>query len=126
MSSQGYGHAFVDATRSRRGRARLRARERKLAHRGPRGECALWKRRGMAGVQFYKYSAYGNTFVVLDELHGSTLSDAQKSAFAPIATDEHGGVGADNLLVIQPYGIALMADIQQTRGYWTGGAPTLE
>lgn len=80
----------------------------------------------MAGVQFYKYSAYGNTFVVLDELESSSLDDLQKSAFAPIATDEFGGVGADNLLVVQRFSAALITEIQQCRDYWPASGPKIE
>jgi diaminopimelate epimerase len=73
----------------------------------------------MPGVQFYKYSAYGNTFVVLDEVDGAELPDEEKSRFAPIATDQHGGIGADNLLVVQRYSPALLDSIQAVRGYWS-------
>ena len=73
----------------------------------------------MAGVQFYKYSAYGNTFVIIDEVKARSLDDLQKSSLAPVATDEHGGIGADNLLVVQRFSPELMREIQASRGYWS-------
>lgn len=79
----------------------------------------------MAGVQFHKYSAYGNTFVVLDELDGAHLSEPEKSRFAPIAIDEHAGVGADNLLVVQRFDPEVLREIQHTRSYWDKDMPDL-
>lgn len=80
----------------------------------------------MTGVQFYKYSAYGNTFVVIDELSCAALTERQKSAFAAVATDPHGGVGADNLLVIQPFTREVLDEIQEARAYWPSTALDLQ
>lgn len=85
-------------------------------------------RRGgwVPGIPFFKYSAYGNTFVVLDELSGATFSDLQKSSFAAIATDPHGGVGADNLLVVQRCSDEVLHAVQSARNYWPRGVPAFE
>lgn len=69
-------------------------------------------------IHFYKYSVCGNNLVLVDELHGRQLSESEKSAFARLATDEHFGIGCDNLLFIQPYSDDLIRSIGEYREYW--------
>ncbi|MDY0038876.1 MAG: hypothetical protein RBS57_01075 [Desulforhabdus sp.] len=71
-----------------------------------------------SAVHFYKYSVYGNILVLVDELQGRRLSEPEKSAFARLATDEHFGIGCDNLLFIQPYSDDLIRSIAEYRHYW--------
>jgi diaminopimelate epimerase len=66
------------------------------------------------GIPFFKYSAYGNTFVVLDELSDASFEDLQKSSFA------------SNLLVVQHCSDEVLSAIQLARAYWQHGLPSFD
>jgi diaminopimelate epimerase len=72
----------------------------------------------MKNVDFRKYSVNGNTFVFLDETDGPILTEAEKSRFASPATDINFGIGADNLITIQPCTSELLETINKARNYW--------
>lgn len=72
----------------------------------------------MEQVHFVKYNAYGNSFVIVDEINGRSLSEQDKSRFAKPATDICFGVGADNFIVIQRCCPGVLAEINANRGYW--------
>ena len=54
----------------------------------------------MRRIPIYKYTSYGNNFVIVDETQGTILTESEKSRFAYPATNANFGVGADNFLVI--------------------------
>lgn len=64
-----------------------------------------------APLQFYKYSVCGNHFVLVDETQGCCLAEADKSAFACRAGDEHFGIGCDSILFLQNYSPELLQSI---------------
>lgn len=72
----------------------------------------------MKTIPFVKYSVYGNTFILVDEIEGPVLSETEKSVFARNATDLYFGVGADNLIVLQRFGPAVLSEIERDRAYW--------
>ena len=72
----------------------------------------------MSLIRFSKYSAYGNILVFVDEVSGRQLKESEKSAFAHAATDEHFGIGADDIIILQKYSPELMEAINTTRRYW--------
>ena len=69
-------------------------------------------------LPFVKYSCYGNSFVILDEIPGKLLSEEELSDFAYQATDVNFGVGADNLLVIQRCTDDSLQAIKSSHRYW--------
>jgi diaminopimelate epimerase len=72
-------------------------------------------------VHFYKYSVYGNDFILLDETEKAELTELEKSRFAGIATDRHFGIGADNLIVLQTCSPQSIETINSARAYWKEG-----
>lgn len=64
-----------------------------------------------APLRFYKYSVCGNHFVLVDETQGGHLAEADKSAFACRAGDEHFGIGCDSILFLQNYSPELLESI---------------
>lgn len=56
--------------------------------------------------------------IFVDEVSGRQLKESEKSAFARAAIDEHVGIGADNLIILQKYSPELIEDININRGYW--------
>jgi len=51
---------------------------------------------------FYKSTLFGNKFVIISEIENKILFDEIKiKKLAKEATDEHYGIGADNLIIIQ-------------------------
>ena len=69
-------------------------------------------------VNFQKFTAYGNNFVIVDEIHGTQLREDEKSRFACQATNVNFGVGADAVLFLQPCRNDVLAEINDLRGYW--------
>ena len=69
-------------------------------------------------IPFTKYTAYGNNFVIIDEVTESTLSEIEKSGFAYQATNICFGIGCDNLLVVQRCTQQTLAAINAARNYW--------
>jgi diaminopimelate epimerase len=72
----------------------------------------------MSLIHFCKYSVCGNILIFVDEVSGRQLKESEKSAFARAAIDEHVGIGADNLIILQKYSTELIEDIKSNRGYW--------
>lgn len=69
-------------------------------------------------VRFSKYSVYGNILIFIDEVSKRQLSEPEKSAFARAAINEHLGIGADNLIMLQTYSPELMKEIGDNHKYW--------
>ena len=72
----------------------------------------------MQPLRFYKYSLNGNTFVFVDETQGPQLSENQKSEFAYRAANSYFGIGADNLILLQPSTQSILDKINSIRNYW--------
>jgi diaminopimelate epimerase len=72
----------------------------------------------MDTIPFTKHSSFGNSFVIVDEIHGSLLSEEEKQSFAYQATNECFGVGSDNFLVIQPCIPEVLEGINHSHHYW--------
>ena len=72
----------------------------------------------MKSVRFRKYSLNGNTFVFVDETDSQALTEAEKSQFAYRATNSYFGIGADNLIILQPCSPKVLAEINTARRYW--------
>jgi len=72
----------------------------------------------MRSIPFWKYTSFGNNFVVLDETEEQSLSEEEKARFAYQATSMCFGVGSDNLLVIQRCTEAVLTAINGERRYW--------
>lgn len=70
-----------------------------------------------APLQFYKYSVCGNHFVLVDETRGGRLAEADKSAFARLAGDEHFGIGCDSILYLQTYSDDVLQSIGPARQF---------
>jgi diaminopimelate epimerase len=76
-------------------------------------------------IPFYKYTHCGNSFVIVDELFQSYLTEAEKLLFAKQARDVNFGIGSDNLLVLQPGNIDVFREINHFFSYWDQ-LPTLQ
>jgi diaminopimelate epimerase len=74
----------------------------------------------MSIIHFSKYSAYGNILIFVDEVSGTQLKEQEKSAFATAATDEHFGIGADDVIILQKYSPELIKAIGDCKRYWKG------
>ncbi len=72
----------------------------------------------MTSIPFFKLSAFGNNFVVLDETRQQVLTEAQKRRFAHHATDVNFGIGCDNFLVVQPCCDTVLEEIHAENRYW--------
>lgn len=72
----------------------------------------------MKQVPFTKFTVNGNNFVLLDESKAQLLTESQKAEFAFFATDMNFGIGADNLLIIQPASWKTLREINDYRNYW--------
>lgn len=70
-------------------------------------------------IPFFKYTAYGNNFVIVDETASQVLAESEKSRFADQATNMNYGIGSDNFLVIQPYRTGILEEINTVRNYWS-------
>ena len=64
------------------------------------------------GVAFSKYSSFGNHFVLVDEIGQPALSERRKRAFARRAADACAGIGADNVIFLQPFDDKSLAGIR--------------
>ena len=69
-------------------------------------------------VRFSKYSVYGNILIFIDEVSQRQIGESEKSDFACAAINEHLGIGADNLIMLQTYSSALMNEIGEKNKYW--------
>lgn len=81
----------------------------------------------MQEIPFCKLTSFGNNFVIIDEIDGPLLTEAEKQRFADIATSVNFGIGCDNFLVVQRCSRAVLEEINAANGYWreipdTGGA----
>ena len=72
----------------------------------------------MKNVPFFKSTAYGNNFVIVDETHMPILTEPEKSGFAYQATNVNYGVGSDNFLIIQSCTSDILRNINKARLYW--------
>lgn len=72
----------------------------------------------MINIPFYKYTHCGNSFIIVDELSQTHLPEIEKPLFAKQASDVSFGIGADGLLIIQPFNNKTLNTINQTFGYW--------
>lgn len=72
----------------------------------------------MKRIPFIKCTAYGNNFVVLDEIQAQLLSEPEKLHFAYQATNMYFGIGSDSFLVIQPYKPKILREINNIHHYW--------
>jgi diaminopimelate epimerase len=69
-------------------------------------------------VRFSKYSVYGNILIFIDEVSERQLGESDKSDFARAAINEHLGIGADNLIMVQTYSPELIREIGEQNKYW--------
>lgn len=69
-------------------------------------------------IRFSKYSVYGNMLIFVDEVSERQLGESGKSDFARASINEHLGIGADNLIVLQTYSPALINEIGEKNKYW--------
>jgi diaminopimelate epimerase len=74
-------------------------------------------------IPIFKYTSYGNNFVIIDEISQQYLSEAEKSRFAYYATNINFGVGCDNFLVIQSCTLENLEIINKSRHYWQNLPP---
>ncbi len=72
----------------------------------------------MRGIPFVKYTSCGNNFVILDQIDGEGLGEANLARFAHQATDGAFGIGCDNLLVVQRCAPHTLTTIARERDYW--------
>ncbi len=72
----------------------------------------------MKKIPFIKCTAYGNNFVIIDEIRTQLLNEPEKSSFAFQATNMYYGIGSDSFLVIQPYTQEILREINTTHHYW--------
>ncbi len=69
-------------------------------------------------IPFVKYSLNGNSFVIIDAIQSPVLPEKELSHFAKKATDTNLGIGADNLVVIQPNTPRVLGSINEAHQYW--------
>ncbi|MFX1449837.1 MAG: hypothetical protein ACFFCM_03270, partial [Promethearchaeota archaeon] len=66
-------------------------------------ESMVWSKEWLQEIDFEKYSAFGNHFVIIDERSKWPLiPEGMKSFFAVHANDYYFGVGSNDILFIQP------------------------
>jgi diaminopimelate epimerase len=74
-------------------------------------------------LPFLKYSAHGNNFVLIDELHGQVVEEAAKPALSRFLLDRDFGVGGDDVIFLQKASPELFVDVARERGYWDTASP---
>ncbi len=57
----------------------------------------------MRTIDFYKYTANGNNFVLIDELDGEIIPEKEKSIFSKYISNQATGIGCDSLIVLQKF-----------------------
>ncbi len=73
-------------------------------------ESMIWSKEWLQEIEFEKYSAFGNHFVIIDERSKWPLiPEGMKSFFAVHANDFYFGVGSNDILFIQPPELELIA-----------------
>ena len=72
----------------------------------------------LTNLPFVKYSSNGNSFVIVDEIERSVLTENDKNIFAKKATDINFGVGCDNFIILQKYSTETLKEINKFRNYW--------
>ena len=72
----------------------------------------------MTSVPFVKYTSFGNSFVIVDQVCHDVLDENDAVHFARKATSTEFGIGCDNLLVLQPCNEHTLDAIHAARGYW--------
>lgn len=71
----------------------------------------------MKKIPFYKYTTYGNNFIIVDELNDQFLGEEEKSQFAISATDLYSGIGADNVVYLQNFNTKNIAEFEYKTGH---------
>jgi diaminopimelate epimerase len=69
-------------------------------------------------VPFFKFTSYGNNFLIVDETQASYLSEIEKTKFACQATNLNFGIGADGVIFLQPCLPPILGKIHEARKYW--------
>lgn len=69
-------------------------------------------------IPVYKLTSCGNNFLIVDETQSPYLTEHEKSEFAIRATNVNFGVGADGIIFLQPYNMAVLTEINSYRRYW--------
>ena len=72
----------------------------------------------MKKISFFKFTSYGNNFVIVDETQGQQLSEDEKSNFACQVTNVNFGIGADGVIFLQPCRPDILGEINESRSYW--------
>jgi diaminopimelate epimerase len=69
-------------------------------------------------ITFTKYTGHGNSFIILDELQESVVRENSKGEMAQRLLDSSFGIGADNVIYLQPASLPTMNEIAQDKPYW--------
>lgn len=72
----------------------------------------------MKKISFFKFTSYGNNFIVVDETQGQLIPEGDKSKFACQVTNVNFGVGADGAIFLQPCRDDVFREINAVRHYW--------
>jgi diaminopimelate epimerase len=72
----------------------------------------------MRAIPFAKYTHCGNNFLIVDELDQIHLDEHEKPFFAYRSSNVNFGIGADGLLVIQPFNAKIIKAINSQNNYW--------
>lgn len=68
-------------------------------------------------IQFHKYTALGNNFILIDELDSIVLEEHDKFRFAQEYADFYFGIGGDGILFVQQPSHQTFNGIRQTHGH---------
>jgi len=69
-------------------------------------------------VPFVKYTANGNTFVIVDEVAAPHCIEEDFRRLSYVATNAYFGIGCDNFLVVQKATERVLRDINRRHRYW--------
>lgn len=69
-------------------------------------------------IPYVKYTSYGNTFVIIDEVESEWISESEKSLFSIQATNTFFGIGSDAVIFLQPNKNKVLEKINQVNHYW--------
>ncbi len=73
----------------------------------------------MTKVIFYKYSVYGNNFILIDEIpSGNRIPEFNKRLFSKLSLNKYYGIGGDNILFLQINSNDTLININSTHNYW--------
>lgn len=71
-------------------------------------------------LEFVKYSAHGNNFVLVDEVKERVVDESHKDDLARRLLSGDFGAGGDDVIYLQALSPALLEEISQHRRYWNG------